>query len=102
MVEAGGSLGDADRGVGRPPRCPGNWPKYAYVALVVLILVVARLQGWWRSPRCSTLYLAVFVWENLLVLEPAVTRLRPLRRPARRADAGAAAGPARHGRVEIV
>ena len=75
-MEAGGRAASLIESWVVIPGDPGNWPKYAYVALVALILVVVRLHGWWRIVALvPTLYLAVFVWENLLVLEPAVTRL---------------------------
>src|SRR3954454_2384662 len=49
---------------------------YAYVALIVMILVVTRLKGWWRVAGIAPLmYLTAFVWENLLIENRAVTRL---------------------------
>ncbi|MHB8643710.1 MAG: branched-chain amino acid ABC transporter permease [Gaiellaceae bacterium] len=58
------------------PAHPGRWPDYAYVALVVAVIAVTRLRGWWRTlALVPTLYLVAFVWENLLVQQPAVTRL---------------------------
>ena len=75
-VEAGGRAAGLIESWVVIPGDPGNWPKYAYVALVAMILIVVRLHGWSRiAALVPTLYLAVFVWENLLVLEPAVTRL---------------------------
>jgi branched-chain amino acid transport system permease protein len=75
-VEAGGRLaGLIDSWVVIPAN-PDKWPDYAYIALVVMVLVVTRVHGWWRiAALIPTLYLTAFVWENLLVLQPAVTRL---------------------------
>jgi branched-chain amino acid transport system permease protein len=58
------------------PLDPGRWPEYAYVALVVAVLVLSQLRGWWRTIMLiPTLYLTAFVWENLLIQQPSVTRL---------------------------
>jgi branched-chain amino acid transport system permease protein len=58
------------------PAHPGRIPHYAYVGLIVAILVLTLLHGWWRTLALApTLYLAVFVWENILIDQPAVTRL---------------------------
>jgi ABC-type branched-subunit amino acid transport system permease subunit len=58
------------------PADPGKWPEYAYVALIAAALVVSQLRGWWRTlALIPTLYLAAFVWENLLIDQPSVTRL---------------------------
>ena len=47
----------------------------AYVVLVVAIIAVVRMRGWPRLALLApVLYLTVFVWENLLIREPAVTR----------------------------
>ncbi len=57
------------------PADPGNWPKYAYVALIAALLALTRLDGWRRTLLMPpTLVLTVFVWENLLVQQPTVTR----------------------------
>jgi len=58
------------------PSDPGRWPEYAYVALIAAILFLPQLRGWWRVVALApTLYLAAFVWENLLIDQPSVTRL---------------------------
>jgi branched-chain amino acid transport system permease protein len=58
------------------PAHPGKVPEYAYVGLVVAVLVLTRLRGWWRTLALApTLYLVAFVWENILVDQPSVTRL---------------------------
>jgi branched-chain amino acid transport system permease protein len=75
-VEAGGRLGGVIDSWVVIPASSGKWPEYGYIALVVMILAVSRLAGWWRlAALVPTLYLVAFVWENLLVLQPAVTRL---------------------------
>jgi ABC-type branched-subunit amino acid transport system permease subunit len=55
------------------PRMIGN---VAFVALVLAVLALTLLSGWLRKlALVPTLYLAAFVWENRLVVEPSVTRL---------------------------
>jgi ABC-type branched-subunit amino acid transport system permease subunit len=58
---------------------PGN-PRYigniAFVLLVLAILALTLMEGWSRwLALIPTLYLASFVWENRLVVEPSITRL---------------------------
>jgi ABC-type branched-subunit amino acid transport system permease subunit len=49
---------------------------YAFVALVFAVLLLTLLSGWWRwLALVPTLYLASFVWDNRLVIEPSITRL---------------------------
>jgi ABC-type branched-subunit amino acid transport system permease subunit len=58
------------------PAHPGRWPEYGYVVLIALVLILTRLHGWWRTAAMPpTIYLAMFVWENLLMDQPSVTRL---------------------------
>ena len=46
-----------------------------YLALIVLVVVIVQLKGWWRVAVVPpTLVLTAFVWENLLIQQPAVTR----------------------------
>jgi branched-chain amino acid transport system permease protein len=55
------------------PRYIGN---LAFVALVFAVLLLTLIQGWKRVlAMIPTLYLASFVWENRLVVEPSITRL---------------------------
>ncbi len=55
---------------------PGLAGKFAFVALILLILWVTTLHGWWQKlALVPTLYLAALVWENELVVQPSVTRL---------------------------
>jgi ABC-type branched-subunit amino acid transport system permease subunit len=50
--------------------------RYAYVGLVGLVVSLAFVRGIWRRVLVVPLiYLAACVWENVLVAEPAVTRL---------------------------
>ena len=47
-----------------------------FVLLIVALLALTELRGVWRSILLvPTLYLAAFVWENRLVVEPSVTRI---------------------------
>jgi hypothetical protein len=46
-----------------------------YIGLIVLALALTHLRGGWRvALLVPTLYLAAFVWENLLAPQPEVTR----------------------------
>jgi ABC-type branched-subunit amino acid transport system permease subunit len=55
------------------PRVIGNW---AFIVLVLAVMGLTLLHGWWRHiAMIPTLYLASFVWDNRLVVEPSVTRL---------------------------
>ena len=55
------------------PRFIGN---LAFVALVFAVLLLTLIDGWKRlAALVPTLYLASFVWENRLVVEPSITRL---------------------------
>jgi ABC-type branched-subunit amino acid transport system permease subunit len=53
-----------------------SWiPPVAYVGLVALVLVLTLLHGWVRiALLVPTLYLAAFVWENVMVEHPESTR----------------------------
>ena len=75
VVDAG-FLGDAIASWVVVASDPGTLGDYAYLALVVAVVLVSRVRGWWRTLAVvPTLYLVAVVWENLLVHEPAVTRL---------------------------
>jgi ABC-type branched-subunit amino acid transport system permease subunit len=53
----------------------GRFGGVVYVALVVVILALTRLRGWWRTATLvPALYLAALVWENSFVEQPAVAR----------------------------
>ena len=54
------------------PQTPGNW---GFVLLVVMLIVLVQVKGVWRTVlMVPTIYLAAFVWETRLVVEPAITR----------------------------
>ena len=58
------------------PRGHASFDSFAYIALVAAVVVLAQLRGWWRAAGLiPTLYLVAVVWENVLVEQPAVTRL---------------------------
>jgi len=47
----------------------------AYITLIVLILALTLLHGWYRlALLVPTLYLAAFVWENVMITKPEPTR----------------------------
>jgi branched-chain amino acid transport system permease protein len=48
----------------------------AFILLILAVLGLTLLSGWWRwIAMIPTLYLAAFVWDNSLVVEPSITRL---------------------------
>jgi branched-chain amino acid transport system permease protein len=48
---------------------------YAFVLALIGVLGVIVTKGWWRLVVfIPTIYLAIFVWENKLALQPSVTR----------------------------
>jgi branched-chain amino acid transport system permease protein len=47
----------------------------AYIALVVAVLTLTRVHGWWRTGLLiPTVYLSAIVWETSFVEQPAVAR----------------------------
>jgi branched-chain amino acid transport system permease protein len=57
------------------PTHPNRLAIYGYLALIVLVVTIVQLKGWWRVAVVPpTLVLTAFVWENLLIQQPAVTR----------------------------
>jgi hypothetical protein len=75
-VNTGGFLTDAIHSYVVIPKNPGRLPDYGYVLLIAMILALTTVKGWWRVALLApTLYLAAFVWENLLIEQPSVTRL---------------------------
>jgi ABC-type branched-subunit amino acid transport system permease subunit len=57
------------------PSGHGRFGDWAYVALVVAVLVLTRLRGWVRTVALvPTVYLAAIVWETSFVEQPAVAR----------------------------
>ena len=48
---------------------------YAFVLVIVGVMVVVVASGWWRiAALVPTIYLAILVWENKLAFEPSITR----------------------------
>lgn len=57
------------------PASLGAWGPVSYVSLVSLVLLLTLLTGWTRiAVLVPTLYLAAFVWENVLLAKPEATR----------------------------
>jgi branched-chain amino acid transport system permease protein len=57
------------------PTEPDTSKAVAYIGLVGLVLFCTTVKGVWRwAALVPTLYLAVFVWENVMSLQPDVTR----------------------------
>jgi ABC-type branched-subunit amino acid transport system permease subunit len=57
------------------PSDPDGLAKAGYLLLVAGVLALTLLRGWWRTLAfVPVLYLAVCVWENVLVEQPAVAR----------------------------
>jgi branched-chain amino acid transport system permease protein len=74
-VTSGGFLTGVIRNWVLLPTNPGRLAVYGYLLMIVCIIAVVQLKGWWRLVvLVPTLYLTAFVWENLLVQQPAVTR----------------------------
>ena len=57
------------------PSAFGRGHALAYIALIGIALFVTTLKGWARvAVLIPTLYLAAFVWENVMSADPAATR----------------------------
>jgi ABC-type branched-subunit amino acid transport system permease subunit len=75
-VSVGGWLGSWLRGWELHPTNPRMIGNIAFVILILAILALTLLHGWQRLlAMIPTIYLAAFVWENRLVVEPSITRL---------------------------
>ena len=75
QVTNGGFLTGVIRNWVLLPTNPGRLAVYGYLLMIVCIIALVQLKGWWRLVvLVPTLYLTAFVWENLLVQQPAVTR----------------------------
>ena len=75
QVTSGGFLTGVIRHWVLLPTNPGRLAVYGYLLMIVCVVAVVQLKGWWRLiVLVPTLYLTAFVWENLLVQNPAVTR----------------------------
>ena len=54
------------------PQTAGNW---GFVVLICLAITLVQVKGRWRTILLvPTIYLAAFVWETRLVVEPSITR----------------------------
>jgi branched-chain amino acid transport system permease protein len=54
------------------PQTAGNW---GFVLLIVMLIVLVQVKGLWRTVlMVPTIYLASFVWETRLVVNPSITR----------------------------
>ena len=58
------------------PATPADWiAPVSYVSLVALALLLTLLKGWVRlAVLVPVLYLAAFVWENVMLAKPEPTR----------------------------
>jgi branched-chain amino acid transport system permease protein len=57
------------------PRDLGPWKQITYVGLIAVVLLLTLVRGWWRiALLVPTLYLAAFVWENVMLTAPEATR----------------------------
>ena len=75
VVEGGRLAGAIKEWVVIPAPGPGRFGSFAYVALVVAILILTLVRGWLRTTLLvPVVYLAAVVWENSFVEEPAVAR----------------------------
>jgi branched-chain amino acid transport system permease protein len=72
----GGWLGRALDSWNLHPSTPQTIGSVAFVFLILAILFLTVAHGWARwLAMIPTLYLAAFVWDNRLVVEPSITRL---------------------------
>ena len=57
------------------PTDPVELGRVAYLVLIAGVLALTLLRGWWRTiTYIPVLYLAICVWENVMVVQPAVSR----------------------------
>jgi len=76
QAAVGGVLGSGLRRWVVLPSNPTTIGNVAFICLVLAVLALTLLHGWvQKAAMIPTLYLAAFVWENRLVVEPSVTRL---------------------------
>jgi branched-chain amino acid transport system permease protein len=74
-VTEGGRLADVVGNWVVIPQGHGDFGNFAYVTLVVAVLAVTRMHGWWRTAALvPTVYLAAIVWETSFVEQPQVAR----------------------------
>ncbi len=76
QTSVGGALGRFLQGWVLHPVNPLTVGNVTFILLVLAVLGLTLLHGWQRRvAMIPTLYLAAFVWENRLVVEPSITRL---------------------------
>jgi ABC-type branched-subunit amino acid transport system permease subunit len=74
-IEGGGVVANVVERWVLLPSNPGEIANVAFVVLVAAAILLRQVRGAWRlAALVPVLYLAAFVWENKLVLEPSVTR----------------------------
>jgi ABC-type branched-subunit amino acid transport system permease subunit len=75
-TEEAGRLADwASEWVIVPAQMAGWVPPVTYIGLVALALVLTLVEGWVRiALLVPTLYLAAFVWENVMLAQPEAAR----------------------------
>jgi branched-chain amino acid transport system permease protein len=58
------------------PEALASWiAPVTYIGLIVAALALTTLKGWWRiAVLVPTIYLAAFVWENVMLAKPEPTR----------------------------
>jgi len=57
------------------PSSLGPWRPITYIGLVATVLLLTLVRGWVRTALLvPTLYLAAFVWENVMLAKPEATR----------------------------
>jgi ABC-type branched-subunit amino acid transport system permease subunit len=75
QVTSGGYLTGAIRHWVLLPAHPGRLADYVYLVAIVGAIALSQLKGWWRVAVAGpTIVVTAFVWENLLIQQPAVTR----------------------------
>ncbi|MGL6279116.1 MAG: branched-chain amino acid ABC transporter permease [Gaiella sp.] len=75
VATGGGRLADVADSWVIIPADLGVWAPISYVVLVAAALLLTTLQGWTRlAALVPTLYLAAFVWENVMLAKPEPTR----------------------------
>ena len=73
--QAGGVSGAIAHWVIVPAQLAAWLPPVAYVGLIAMALVLTLVRGWVRTVLLvPTLYLAAFVWENVMLPKPEPTR----------------------------
>jgi ABC-type branched-subunit amino acid transport system permease subunit len=74
-ITSGGFLQGAIRHWVLVPTHANRLAVYGYLLAIVLAIAIVQLKGWWRVAIVPpTIVVTAFVWENLLIQQPAVTR----------------------------